>query len=222
MNCDLECGLAENAEMRSLVEMLRAAPQARVEDGFAQRVMAAAGAEKARARWRMPPIRVVLEVAACLAVVAAYFYIHATSSVNIRNARTEMLVHCQRADGTFSASSAAPYMQAFAVAALAKDASAHAAALVAAVDAITRAQNADGGWANAELSARNVEALRVAADAGVAGAMRAYKRGLRYLRVNGIGEMTRSDLVLAAKDAARRVDSSDEGLMRSAALCAAM
>ena len=88
--------------------------------------------------------------------------------------------------------------------------------------AITRTQNADGGWANAELSARNVEALRVAADAGVAGAMRAYKKGLRYLRVNGIGEMTKADFALAAQDAARRVNSSDEGLARTAVMCRLM
>ena len=223
MNCDLEGDLAGCAEMRAFAESLRAAPQARVDDGFADRVMAAVGAEKTpRAKWRMPPLGVVLGLAASLTVAAAYFFIHSEMSSSIRKARVELLVHCQRDDGTFSSSSAAQYMQSFAVAALAEDASTHAAALDAAVGAITRTQNADGGWANAELSARNVEALRVAADAGVAGAMRAYKRGLRYLRVNGIGEMTRADLALAAKDAAQRVNSSDEGLARSAALCAAM
>ena len=216
MNCDLEGELAGCAEMRAFAESLRAAPQARVDDGFADRVMAAVGAEKKpRAKWRMPPLGVVLGLAASLAVAAAYFFIHPETSSSIRKARVELLVHCQRDDGTFSSSSAAQYMQSFAVAALAEDASTHAAALDAAVGAITRSQNADGGWAN-------VEALRVAADAGVAGAMRAYKRWLRYLRVNGIGEMTRADLALAAKDAAQRVNSSDEGLARSAALCAAM
>lgn len=209
--------------MRAFAESLRAAPQARVDDGFADRVMAAVGAgKKPRAKWRMPPLGAVLGLAASLAVAAAYFFIHSEMSSSARKARMELLVHCQRDDGTFSSSSAAQYMQSFAVAALAEDASAHAAALDAAVGAITRTQNADGGWANAELSARNVEALRVAADAGVAGAMRAYKKGLRYLRVNGIGEMTKADFAFAAQDAARRVNLSDEGLARTAVMCRLM
>ena len=60
MNCDLEGDLAGCAEMRAFAESLRAAPQARVDDGFADRVMAAVGAEKKpRAKWRMPPLGVL-------------------------------------------------------------------------------------------------------------------------------------------------------------------
>lgn len=225
MNCDLEGDLAGCAELRAFAESLRSAPQASVKDGFADRVMAAVdAAKKPRAKWHMPPLGAVLGLAASLAVAAAYFFIHSEMSSSIRKAaRMELLVHCQRDDGTFSSSSAAPYMQAFAVAALANsDRTMHSAALTAAVGAIMRAQNADGGWANAAISARNVEALRVATEAGVDGAKRAYRRGLRYLRVNGIGEMTKAEFVLAAKDAVRRINVSDEGLARSAAMCAAM
>ena len=199
MNCDLEGDLAGCAEMRAFAESLRAAPQARVDDGFADRVMAAVGAEKKpRAKWRMPPLGVVLGLAASLTVAAAYFFIHSEMSSSIRKARMELLVHCQRDDGTFSSSSAAQYMQSFAVAALAEDASTHAAALDAAVGAITRSQNADGGWGSPDLTARNVAALALAVRAGDEAAACAWKRGVRYLRAHGIAE---TDDPFAADDA---------------------
>ena len=212
MNCDLEGDLAGCAEMRAFAESLRAAPQARVDDGFADRVMAAVGAEKKpRAKWRMPPLGVVLGLAASLTVAAAYFFIHSEMSSSIRKARMELLVHCQRDDGTFSSSSAAQYMQPFAVAALAEDASAHAAALDAAVGAITRTQNADGGWANAELSARNVEALRVAADAGVAGAPTGLGESGKPESVKGFTAVVSAKFTAAGSNLAAGVRTTVDG-----------
>ena len=104
---------------------------------------------------------------------------------------------------------------------LARDPSRHAAALGSAVDALVREQNAEGGWANAAVSARNVAALRQAVDAGVAGAARAYRRGLRYLRLNGQFEASAEDLAREAQAALARLGASaDRGLACSVALCA--
>lgn len=126
---------------------------------------------------------------------------------------------CQRPDGSFSDSSAAPYVQAFAVTGLAKDPSSDRAALDRAVEALVRTQKADGGWGNAALSAWNVTALAQAEAAGVSRAREARRRGLRYLRIHGIGELSASELVREAKDASLRLDrSSDAGLVYSVAL----
>lgn len=223
MNCDLEGDLAGCAKMCAFVERLRAAPQARVGCDFTERVLSAVKDGVAE-----PPrkgafaefvVRTVFSAAACLAMCMVVHSIFDSAASGSNADSVSRLVACQRDDGTFSSSSAAQYMQAFAVVALAKDASAHAAALNAAVGAITRSQNAAGGWANSEISTRNVEALRVAAGVGVAGAMRAYRRGLRYLRVNGIDAMTGSDFARAAKDAVGRANWPDEGLARTAGVC---
>ena len=228
MNEDLERDLGTDADMRAFVAALRAAPQARVDDGFAARVLADARAEGRRApRWgflRRLDWASALPAAAGLALLlgaGAVFLGRPASPALPTGLSTARLVSCQRPDGTFTSSSAAPYVQAFAVTVLARDPSRHAAALGSAVDALVRDQNAEGGWAGAELSARNVVALRQAVDAGVAGAARAYRRGLRYLRLNGIGERSADDLVREAKAACARLDaSSDRGLACSVALCA--
>jgi len=82
-----------------------------------------------------------------------------------------------------------------------------------------RSQDADGGWGNAALSARNVTALAQAEAAGVARARASHRRGLRYLRMHGIGELSASDLVREAKDAFARLDKScDAGLVYSVSL----
>ena len=128
---------------------------------------------------------------------------------------------CQRTDGSFSSSSAAPYVQAFAVVALANDPSSDRVALDLAVDTLVRTQDAAGGWGNAALSARNVAALAQAEAAGVARARVPCRRGLRYLRLNGIGELSATELVREAKDALARLGASgDAGLVRSTALAA--
>jgi hypothetical protein len=47
------------------------------------------------------------------------------------------------------------------------------------------------------------------------------RRGLRYLRLNGIGELSATELVREAKDALARLGASgDAGLVRSTALAA--
>ena len=220
MNGDLEHDLAACGDLQAFVTSLRGAPQARVPVDFTARVMTAVGDENRKiARWRrvftiyMP---LAASVAICLGVAGVF---RATPSAAYS---TRILVACQRTDGRFSASSAASYIQAFAVTALARDAEGNGAALGAAVDALVREQNEDGGWANADLSARNVVALRAASDAGVSGATRAYKRGLRYLRTHGIGELSAADLSREAKVALARVGRTDRGLACSAALCAAL
>ena len=209
-------------ELMALADALRAAPAARTSEDFTSSVMAAVHAERSRMRsrppiWRSPWLGVPL--AACFALLLALGSVFNRPSPTWTSAR---LAACQQADGSFSSSSAAPYVQAFAVAALAADPSASMDTLKAAVAAIVRDQTAEGGWANAALSVRNVAALREAAAVGVAGAQRAYRRGLRYLRLNGIREMSPADLVRAAQAMRARLEgSSDCGLACSVALCAA-
>ncbi len=218
MNADVEKTL--DADLRAVVARLRAAPQLRTSPDFTANVMSAirAGADCPQSAWwrRLSPIGLAASLAVLLSLGIAF----------LRNPRppawsTTELVSCQRADGTFTTSSAAPYVQAFAVTALAKDPAKAAGSLDSAVGALMRDQNAEGGWANPSLSARNVVALRQAAEAGVAGALRAYRRGRRYLQTHGIGELTAGDLMREAKDAFARLDAStDRGLACSVALCA--
>ena len=207
-------------EMRGFAASLRAAPSARTSEGFTASVMAAVHAEKSRMRsrppiWRSPWLGV--PIAACFALLLALGSVFNRSPSAWTPAR---LVACQQADGFFSRSSAAPYVQAFAVVALAADSSVAAETLKAAVSAIVRDQTAEGGWANAAMSVRNVAALHAASVVGVDGAQRAYRRGLRYLRLNGIREMSSADLVREAKETRARLDASaDGGLIGSLALC---
>jgi len=214
MNVDLEMDLANEDELRRLAQELQSAPSARVSPGFAAGVMAAVRVERRRQRfWR---VAAALPVAAGLAICLAFSGVFSSTP----GYSAEYLVACQRADGRFSDSSAASYIQAFAVTALAKDSKSPRTALDSAVAALVREQNADGGWANAELSARNVAALHTAAASGVAGAGRAYKRGLRYLHLNGIGEMSPAEFIRDARSALARVNHADRALACSAALCA--
>ena len=217
MNEDIEKALdGADADLRAFVASLRAAPQARVRDGFAAGVMAAIAAESRRAslrRWFRPSV--LFPLAACLVAMLAF------AALLFRPVPTfsmEKLVSCQRADGSFSSSTAAPYVQAFAVTVLAKDPSADRAALEQAVGALVRTQNEAGGWANARLSAQNVAALAAAAKAGVDRAMPAYRRGRRYLRLHGIIEMSAADMMRDAKEATGRLPTADVGLACSVAL----
>ncbi len=232
MNADVEETL--DAELRAVVARLRAAPQLCTSPAFTANVMSAirAGADcpqsaaalvgpvvlnRPRLWWRrMSPIG----LAASLVVFLSLGVLFLRAPRHSAAWSTTELVSCQRADGTFSTSSAAPYVQAFAVTALAKDPAKAAGSLDSAVGALMRDQNAEGGWANPSLSACNVVALRQAAEAGVAGALRAYRRGRRYLQTHGIGELSAADLVREAKDAFARLDASaDRGLACSVALC---
>lgn len=210
-----------DGEMRAFVDALRAAPTARTSEGFTSSVMAAIRAEKVQTHPRLPLWRSPWlggTIAACFALFLALCVVFLRSSSG--SWTPARLAACQQADGSFSRSSAAPYVQAFAVAALAANPSAATDALNAAVSALVRDQTAEGGWANAAISVRNVAALHDAAVAGVDGAQRAYRRGLRYLRLNGIREMSPADLVREAKETRARLDASvDSGLIGSLALC---
>ena len=223
MNEDIERALnGSDADLRAFVASLRAAPQARVRNSFAAGVMAAVEAEARRGALARS-LRGLLRPAVLFPLAACLVALLAVSSIFFRPVpkfSLEKLVACQRADGSFSSSTAAPYVQAYAVTALAKDPSADRAALQQAVAAIVREQNAEGGWANASLSARNVAALAAASEAGVDVAVRAYRRGVRYLRMHGIGEMSAADLSRDARSAAARLPASDLGIACSVALAA--
>ncbi len=217
MSADLERDLLEADEgLRDVVAMLRGAPQAHVPEGFSARVMARKGGF-VRAWWRSPSV--LLAAAASIAV--ALVLVSLVSRPVPQERPAPSLSACQRTDGSFSSSSAAPYVQAFAVVALANDPSSDRVALDLAVDTLVRTQDAAGGWGNAALSARNVAALAQAEAAGVARARVPCRRGLRYLRLNGIGELSATELVREAKDALARLGASgDAGLVRSTALAA--
>lgn len=220
MSADLERDLlAAGDGLRDVVAALRGAPQAHVPEGFSARVMARLPRKGGyvRAWWRSPSV--LLAAAASIAAALAFV------SLVFRPAPEELPVPSpsasQSTDGLLSSSSAAPYVQAFAVVALAKDPSADHVALDRAVDTLVRTQDAAGGWGNATLSARNVAALAQAEAAGVARARIPRRRGLRYLRMNGINELSATELVREAKDALARLGASgDAGLVRSTALAA--
>ena len=221
MNEDIEQALdGADAGMRAFVASLRAAPQARVRDGFAADVMAAIAAQQrsvGRSPWGVSRPWALFSLAACLVAllaVAALFF------RPVPKFSMATLAACQQADGSFTSSTAAPYVQAFAVTVLAKDPAADRVALTQAVETLVRTQNAEGGWDNHRLSAQNVAALSLAAKAGVAAAVRAYRRGVRYLRLCGIREMSEADVVRDARAAAARLPSADRGLACSVALAA--
>jgi len=208
---------------RELLADLLAAPQARVPEGFAARVMARVERDSAEAphpRSQGTWFRWGLSLAACLAVLLAAGLMRARRG-EVQGDAVASLVACQRPDGFFSASAAAPYVQAFAVKALASRG--HTAALDAAVAGLVRTQNAEGGWAHGAVNTWNVAALEAAAALGVPDAARAYRRGCRYLRLHGLVALKAGDLVEAARTV--RVQQlrdlkPDEGILRSVALCA--
>ena len=219
MNEDIERALnGSDADLRAFVASLRAAPQARVRDGLAADVMAAVAADARRSALRkLFRPSVLFPLAACLVAllaVASLFF------RPVPGFSRERLVACQLKDGSFSSSTAAPYVQAFAVTVLAADPSADRGALEQAVGVLVRTQNAEGGWSNARLSAQNVAALAAALAAGVEEAARAYRRGRRYLRMHGIGEMTAAEMAREAREAETRMAGGDSGLACSIALAA--
>ena len=179
MNEDIERALnGSDADLRAFVASLRAAPQARVRDGFAADVMAAVEAEARRGAFARS-LRGLLRPAALFPLAACLVALLAVASIffhPVPRFSLEKLVACQRADGSFSSSTAAPYVQAYAVTVLAKD--------------------------------------------GVDVAVRAYRRGVRYLRMHGIGEMSAADLSRDARSAAPRLSASDLGIACSVALAA--
>jgi len=195
-----------------VVAQLRAAPGAHVSPGFAAGVMVRIHAQRLRRR-----ISGWLALAASLAVAAGYAFLAGADS----SADAADLAARQRADGGFAASSAAPYLQAFAVRVLANDPTSVSAALSRAVAALARSQRADGGWGNAVLTQRNAAALRAVMNTGDRAAACAYRRAARYLRLHGLSEPTDAEFAAAARDIlARHGASMDAVLLSPVALCA--
>ena len=233
MNADLERDLLADGEgLRDVVVALRGAPQAHVPEGFSARVTARLPRKGGyvRARWRSPSVLLAAAASIAAALVFVLFLFRpAPEELTVpgpsAGPRTDVSLSSSsaspRTDDLHSTSSAAPYVQAFAVVALAKNPSTDRAALDKAVDTLVRTQDAAGGWGNATLSARNVAALAQAEAAGVVRARVPRRRGLRYLRMNGITELSTAELVREAKDALARLGTSgDAGLVRSTALAA--
>lgn len=223
MSHDLEEQLKEMDPSASLlVARLRAAPRASTSDGFTSRTLAAVraggpvqlasvlnGSRRSFNWW-------AAAAAAAVVVLGSLFLSRSVRGPDT-GAAVCILVNLQRPDGTFSGSSAAPYVQAVAVQALVEDRASTAALrapLESAVAALVRTQTAEGGWANAAQTSRNVAALAAADAAGVASARIPYRRGLRYLRAHGISEFPASALARAARAALDRLASGDGDFAR--------
>lgn len=215
MNADLKSTLeGAGSELTSLVSSLRASQQACVSPDFTLRVMSRIAVEGRS--WFQPST--IFPIAAGLVALLAFgtIFFRPVPAFSLSK-----LVACQRADGYFTASPAAPYVQAFAVTVLARDPSVCRPSLDQAVDALVRTQGASGGWENETLSEQNVAALAVAAEAGVIVARKAYKRGLRFLRSQGLNELSTSAFAEKAQKVLARLSPSDDpGLACCVALCA--
>lgn len=169
-------------EFGELAARLRAVPSAHVGADFSAKVMSAIREERKRRRFSASGV---------FALAASFFAVvgfAAILSKDVPQFSLKTMLAAQQQDGSFAATTAAPYVQAFAVKVLASDPSAPSEALSKAVASLIRTQNADGGWGQPELSARNSAALRTAAQAGDEAAACAHRRALRYLRYNGIKE----------------------------------
>ncbi len=220
-NC--KTGPAANEEMLSFASFLRAAPQAKVSRGFSGRVMSAVRMESAGQprHFAICGVFTARKIFAAAASIAVLLGICSLSLKQDEAAAIENLVAHQRADGSFSSSSAAPYVQAFAVRVLAKNPSANTTALKAAVRALVASQNADGSWMNAQVTARNVAALGDVVTLDVEGVRRAYKRGVRYLRTHSISMPSSNEMTAQAQKAlAGLATQRDAGLVFPASLCA--
>lgn len=224
MNGDLERALnGTDADMKAFVASLRQAPAARVSDNFTSDVMARIRLSQRHDRLvsgrRFFNPATLFPLAACLVALLAFgaIFMRPVPTFTLSN-----LVACQRADGYFTESPAAPYVQAFAVTVLAKDPTANRKSLDSAVAALVRTQDAAGGWLGNEVTARNVAALSIAAKAGAARAMEAYRRGARYLHRRGIAELAPAEMAGEAKAELARIgkDHEDRGAVCCLALCA--
>lgn len=163
------------------------------EEGFAAGTLARVRAGEARRRmaWRW-----IGSAAACAAVCAA-----AGLGIWLRGGGgvAAEIAARQTESGHFTREAYAPHVQAYGVAALAAAGGGASAVLEAAVGALARSQDAEGGWGSAATSARNVAALALAKRAGAAGADVALKRGRRFLRNCGIEEPSGEALAREAR-----------------------
>lgn len=213
MNADLEMQLAEmGPEFAGLGAALSKASGARTSQGFTMRVMAEIGQSERRARMRRAGWWAAA-AAALVAVFAVHGLVSGAKPTAPAAAPTaiERLLASQLADGTFGRSSAASYVQAYAVQALADSRDERArAALESAVAALVRSQSGEGGWKGDIESSCNVSALAAAEAAGVESAKIPRKRGLRYLRANGISERPEGSLGKAAAAALERMSGGGD------------
>ena len=94
---------------------------------------------------------------------------------------------------------AADYMRVFAV----KDSS--GGELESALEGIIAAQGEDGAWLHSRLTACTVAALADVSRRGLASgeSVRAYKRGLRWMRANGVAELSPADFARECEHAGR-------------------
>ncbi len=191
----------DEKELEAFLGELKAAPQRKVGADFTRNVMLeVAGIERRR------KLKSWFTIAASISLFCALESICRSSSVF---EGVEVVASKQRADGYFSDNSSAPYLQAFAVKALA-DSEKCSSAFERAVSALTLTQNAEGGWSSASLSVRNVLALSIATSRGVKGAKTAYRKGLKYLRKQGLVEMTLDEFTSQAREAAARLYASGD------------
>ena len=209
MNADLEAEIAGMGPgFAALGAALGSAAGAKTSSGFTAGTMALV----ARSERRRRIFRAGWWTAAAAAVAAA-FAVNGLFQAGGRAQPCGMaaLVATQLEDGTFSASSAAPYVQAYAVKALADSRDERfRAALESAVAALVRGQSGEGGWRSVVESSCNVAALAAAEAAGVESARVPLRRGLRYLRANGICECPAGELGKAAAEAVRRMESGGD------------
>lgn len=191
----------EEKEFEAFARGLKSASQRKVGEDFTRNVMLEiAGTERRR------------KLKSYLAIAAGFFLFCALASM-CRSSSVlegmEVVVSKQRADGYFTGNSSAPYVQAFAVKALA-DSEKNSPAFERAVSALTLTQNAEGGWNGASLSVRNVLALSIAASRGIKDARIAYRKGLKYLRKQGLVEMTLDEFISQAREASARLYASGD------------
>ncbi len=192
-----------DAQLRSFASSLCHAPQAKVSADFTARVMNAIRDESLNTPSRFSWLS-FFTVRKCYAAAALILILLGVSSVLYKpsdNKGFENLVAKRLEECSFSASSLAPHLQAFAIQALAKNPNANSAALKAAVEALVASQNADGSWGNAHVTARNVAALADVTSLGIEGVNRAYKRGVRYLRIHNIAMLSKNEMAEETKKA---------------------
>lgn len=194
MNADLSAWLSElDSDEARVVSLVREAPVVSVTSDFTSRVLAALPPPSRCERF-VACVRThrlfIYSACACLLVVLScswgFFCMPRLSS-------SSELVSLQQRNGTFTTSSAANYLQAFAVVALLHREASPVDSLERAVKALVHAQGADGQWQNVELTRRNLFALKLAQDKGLTWVRASYLKGVRALRGTGHEELTSAE-----------------------------
>jgi hypothetical protein len=190
----------DEKDFESFTKELKAAPQQKVDKNFTRNVMLEVASFERRRK-----LKTWFAIAAGLSIFCALSSMYRASSFE----GVSEVASKQLSDGYFTNNSSAQYIQAFAVKALAEGEK-NSPAFEKAVSALADTQNAEGGWNGAALSARNVLALSLAASRGIKEAQVAYRKGLKYLRKQGIVEMTLDEFTSQAREAAIRLYASGD------------